>query len=368
MTDETFLTLEGEEAWLRLKQHLEWSDHFALGFIFTDHPRVIHIFRERLAKIYKARVTHLISPDLEQPSDLLTKLMPDLLHPTTLQQVLERPNWIDLSIYSGEDWAQARILFLIRLNEQRESLRKSLKNPLVLILPASERTRIRTLVPDIWAIRDFCIDTGAWVALAPDASLPPVKHPVTQFPFTDFETSLVNEWERLKKKKTLDRGFLLAADRAQKVSLRAGHLEMATRIAESQRRFVKKLLKRVGETPESLRDLSVSLDNVGNCLKALGRLEKAFESYSESLEIRRQLLKRVGETPESLRDLSVSLDKVGDCLIAIGNLTQAKQYLEDGWAIVHHLLGLFPEQFEYKTLAEHFQDRILAAESDPSES
>ena len=159
MIEETFLNLEGEEAWLRLKQHLEWSDHFALGFIFTDHPTVIHLFRERLAKIYKARVTRLISSDLEQPSDLLTKLIPNLLHPTTLQQVSERPNWVDLSSYSGDDWAQARISFLIRLNEQRESLRKSLKTPLVLILPTSERTRIRTLVPDIWAIRDFSIDT-----------------------------------------------------------------------------------------------------------------------------------------------------------------------------------------------------------------
>ena len=49
------LTPEGEAQWLRLKTHMEWCDHFALGFIFSAHPGVIRMFRERLADIYRAR-------------------------------------------------------------------------------------------------------------------------------------------------------------------------------------------------------------------------------------------------------------------------------------------------------------------------
>ncbi len=58
---------DGEDAWLRLKQHLKWCDHFALGFIFTNHSKVVHIFRERLAGIYRARVTRLKNARSQPP-------------------------------------------------------------------------------------------------------------------------------------------------------------------------------------------------------------------------------------------------------------------------------------------------------------
>jgi hypothetical protein len=81
VTAEAYLTPEGEEAWLRLKQHLEWCDAFALAFIFTNHARVVRVFRERLADIYRARVTRLIIPEPERPADLLDRMLPDLLRP-----------------------------------------------------------------------------------------------------------------------------------------------------------------------------------------------------------------------------------------------------------------------------------------------
>lgn len=81
MTTGPFLSPEGEEAWLRIKQHLELCDGFALAFVFTEHSQVITIFRERLAKIYRARVTRLITPVSENPSELNTLLLPQLLHP-----------------------------------------------------------------------------------------------------------------------------------------------------------------------------------------------------------------------------------------------------------------------------------------------
>gem|GEM_PF-1296571 len=54
MTTETSLNPEGEAAWLRVKQHLEWFDGFSLVFLFNDRPGVIDLLRERLAAVYRA--------------------------------------------------------------------------------------------------------------------------------------------------------------------------------------------------------------------------------------------------------------------------------------------------------------------------
>ncbi|WP_141699044.1 tetratricopeptide repeat protein, partial [Candidatus Thiosymbion oneisti] len=73
----------------------------------------------------------------------------------------------------------------------------------------------------------------------------------------------------------------------------------------------RRILQRLGETPEALRDLSVSLDNVANTDQQLGDWQRARDAFTEALEIRRRILQRLGETPEALRDLSVSLNNVG---------------------------------------------------------
>jgi hypothetical protein len=62
-----------------------------------------------------------------------------------------------------------------------------------------------------------------------------------------------------------------------------------------------------GETPESLRDLSVSLIKVGDVWAAQRQWQDALACYQESLQVRRQIVAEFGKTPESLRDLSVSL-------------------------------------------------------------
>lgn len=301
---------EGEDAWLRLKQHLEWCDHFALGFIFTDHSKVVHIFRKRLAGIYRARVTRLKTPIPNRPSDLSNKLLPNLIHPPVHQQALQAPCWIDLSMQQGDEWTRARLAFLTRLNEQREPMRRALNRPLVLLLPIAERTRIKKLVPDLWAIRDFSLVTNSWLKPEPARPPAPAQKTTASFPLTDYEHSLIMEWERLQTKKTLDRGFLLAADRALGVSLRTGRYPLASRIASSQEWTARKRLHASGETPEALRDLSVSLDNVGDTAKAMGQWKKAEINF------------------------------------------------EEGLAIAVLLSGSLPENVDYKGMVDHFQNRL----------
>ncbi len=170
---EARLTPEGEAAWLRLKHHLEWSESFALGFIFSGHGRLIELFRERVAAIYRARVTRLQTPEINSRETLIPQLLPRLLNPTIAELALHAPLWIDLS-RQQDHWQETRLELLARLNEQRERLRQVQHRPVVLILPAAERKTIRALIPDLWAIRSFCLDTADW---QPAAARPPTPRP-----------------------------------------------------------------------------------------------------------------------------------------------------------------------------------------------
>ena len=60
---------------------------------------------------------------------------------------------------------------------------------------------------------------------------------------------------------------------------------------------------------DELRDLSISLDNVGQTERDSGRLDAALAAFRESLEICRRLRQTLGDTPQVLRDLSISLNK-----------------------------------------------------------
>lgn len=346
MTTGYTLNQEGEQAWLRLKQHLEWSDQFGLGFIFSAHPDVINIFRQRLAKIYRARVTQLHIPIPEEPAQLFNKFLPALLHPSILQQALQAPYWLDLSNQFSAEWTDARLSFLTRLNEQREPLRHALSRPLILVLPLAERVRIKALVPDLWAIRDFSLVTDDWLVgqlKDPIASELPASPSLS---LSDYDNSLIDEWKRLVKKQVIGRDFLLAAERATLAALQTGHYQLANEVALSMKQAAGQRLEELGETPESLRDLSVSLNNVGDTAKALGDWTEARTHYKESLQISRQIVEGVGETPESLRDLSIALDKAGDTAKALGDGTEARMHFKESLRIRRRLVegvGATPE-------------------------
>ena len=75
------LTLEGEKVWLRVKKHLEWTEGFLVGFIFCGHPQVVGLFRDRLAEIFRARVTRLEFVLPENPDELFKNTIGRLVQP-----------------------------------------------------------------------------------------------------------------------------------------------------------------------------------------------------------------------------------------------------------------------------------------------
>ena len=78
---------------------------------------------------------------------------------------------------------------------------------------------------------------------------------------------------------------------ANDVSAALEHLQHATGVWRS-------ILNRDGDTPQTLRDLSLSLDEVGRIREAAGETDAARAIYEESLAIDRGLTETVGETPQ----------------------------------------------------------------------
>lgn len=106
-------------------------------------------------------------------------------------------------------------------------------------------------------------------------------------------------------------------------------------VAEAARdslRVARELVELLG-TPESRRDLSVSLDNVGRVAELRGDLGEAADCFQESLGVARALADEQG-TLQALKDLLAVLahrtrivDKAGDTAVA-GQLTDEAQRLD----------------------------------------
>ncbi|GAB6041190.1 hypothetical protein JCM17961_18640 [Endothiovibrio diazotrophicus] len=248
------------------------------------------------------------------------------------------------------------------MNEQREPLRQCQNRPLVLILPAVERAHTKILTPDLWAIRTFCLDTENWIGALP---APPRAEPTRAgglFPLSRYEQQTVDEWQRLwdkhppgglPKRAAPPAGLLQTGFGAFNALYAKRHLQHAEEVAQA-------CLALARQTPEALRDLSVSLNNVGKTAQALGRWEDARAAFDESLAIRRQILQRVGETPEALRDLCVSLDNVADAARAQGDLDAGLTALREGLDIGERLAAALPQHAQYKGLADYFSGRLRA--------
>ena len=97
-----------------------------------------------------------------------------------------------------------------------------------------------------------------------------------------------------------------------------GDAAIARQHFEESLALARRILEQFGETPERLRDVSVSLDKLGDlALKVDGDAATARQHFEESLALDRRILEQFGETPERLRDVSLSLNKLGDLALKV---------------------------------------------------
>ena len=112
------------------------------------------------------------------------------------------------------------------------------------------------------------------------------------------------------------------ADAALGIGERFGAYDAAA-AAATESLGVRRGLVDVLGTPESRRDLSVSLDNVGRVARARGDWGAAGRAYEESLDLARELADSLG-TPESLHDLVISLGNLAGVVERLGDAERAE--------------------------------------------
>jgi tetratricopeptide (TPR) repeat protein len=357
-----------EAVWERLRAEFVLHDGFWLAFLFGAQAPDVAELVARTRDLARAQVKHVerltLSERIGEAAVLGQLLAP---HPAGLAAT-----WvIDDEIGAANRqrlWSQ----LLHRLNERRDALRTAHPAALLLVCPAGSLPQVRDAAPDLWSFRsltttlDTALETIATAPTMPEvpsgdrADITPVPGEPIQ-PTEKVGTLLRRTASALRSGRTgiaVEAGLdalaaaasrddeLLAhawlaqvcaeqdepteAVRHARIALEGQRplevdttvalleilsgsldheiaLDAATALVELRR----ELVQRSPDSPTALRDLSVSLNNVGGIQKERGQLEDALNAYTESLDLRQRILTNYGETPQSLRDLSVSLDNVG---------------------------------------------------------
>ena len=124
--------------------------------------------------------------------------------------------------------------------------------------------------------------------------------------------------------------------------LAAGDLARAREAAEESLAIMRKLAAADPGNAGWQRDLSVSLEKVGDVRLATGDRAGALAAYEESLAITRKLAAADPGNAGWQRDLSVSLNKVGDVRLAAGDRPGALAAYEESLAIRRKLAAADP--------------------------
>ena len=413
------LDAETERIAVTLLRHIEWQEEsFSIVFLFADVGPAMWMadwLDERLR--VSANPLHRLEPK-ERFAKSPESEVENLIATTPLPP---GAMWLALHRYPADEaWNRARRTFLARLNERRFLLERDFKRPLVIVLPVSFKEDARNVAPDLWHIRAF---SGELRAEAPLLTRNRPAQPSVQKTASPAQgLPAYAEFERAIKQKNTEAFFLptawravdellgpgcpalamevaefaekLARQRSQalpengsesgqaKGSLRdlSVSLNNVGKVAQAQRDWAqaeaayreslslrRQLVERLGGTPEALRDLSVSLNNVGKVAKAQRDWAQAGAAYRESLSLRRQLVERLGGTPEALRDLSVSLNNVGNVAEAQGDWAQAEAVCRESLSLRRQLverLGGTPEALRDLSVSLNNVGNVARAQGD----
>ena len=233
--------------------------------------------------------------------------------------------WIDLRV-AATAHRTVVLSLMARLNERRAELEQ---RPAVVlfVLPQAWEPDVAAAAPDLWHLRQASVaipfgSPGASAtgpvgvrAAASASSGPPTRPPIVE--------PAIERWYRQReagsKVASLWDGFL-AVDAA----LKAGLDHEANDIAADTLALAETGVRSRPDDREALRDLSVSLNKVGDAASARGDIAAAQAAYARSLETRERLIAVHGENREALRDLSISLNNVGDAASARGDIAASQ--------------------------------------------
>jgi len=246
-------------------------------------------------------------------------------------------------------------VFLQRLNERRDLLRTHYHEPIIFAFPLSFQEQCRLAAPDLWSIRNFSETisrppTPKTPPLQPDSSRQGPASESSQPVSSDYLDLLLKEWERTRQTDPQNESLLYLTQCTANELLKYKQLHNAQEVIEQGLRIAKAM--------ENKREIYVCLNIFRDIAKLQGRPNDAQASFKESLDISRRLAKILGDSPESLRDLCVSLSNNGILAVEREKLTQSKIIFKEGLDIANHLAILLPDLPEYEDLYGYFSQQL----------
>ncbi len=317
--------VELREEWCRLRGSLELDVGFAYYLIFTNWPDQVRAGADYLADALRFCSLRLQTVVPTSPDRLVREAFEAMYAPGL---PIGTPLWLECWRHPDTpEWQQARRVLMARLNEGRSRLEQEMRRPLVLLLPLGETQAAAENAPDMWSIRRPPLYLERPVAETAGQSLSTAPAPLRPTPESAARAErYLADWQRQWHQAGEDKGRLSLPDAAEAVTalLEVGRIAEARTVAEQALSVAQQRRAALGDTPQALRDLSISLNKVGQVARDLGDLESSRAAYAESLELFRQLRAALGDTPQALRDLSVSLNKVGQVARDLGDLDASR--------------------------------------------
>ena len=368
------------ELWAEMRLHMEWSEGLSLCFLFAPGHAALVPLAQWADDAWAWRTAPMLRLEPDQPEPAATQVL------TALEAHVQRlpdtraPVWVQLLTLDGSDsppaWDAARAALLARLNEAREWLRGDFARPLILALPQHWQHLVSEVAPDLWQVRTFTAVVPGGTQAPVQAASPKPDLPMPQqveAELAPLRAGVVQAQDRLAQAKPEQQAALQRELLEALWDLADGLLEhmqvVAVETAAQGLALARQLRASLGETPQVLRDLSISLDNVGAAENAAGRGDAAVAAYRESLALRRQLRASLGETPQVLRDLAVSLERIasfrsvshGERLAAAQEAVALRKRLTAALGSDHHAQRLH----HAKTLLQSLQPLAPDAQSTP---
>jgi tetratricopeptide (TPR) repeat protein len=110
----------------------------------------------------------------------------------------------------------------------------------------------------------------------------------------------------------------------------------------------RRLADRDAENVTWQRDITVTLNKIGDLEKARRDVAAATAAYDESIAIRRRLLGRNPENIEAARDLQIALDRLGDVKIDALDFPAARAAYEERLALARKAVAKDPANSQWQ--------------------
>ena len=156
----------------------------------------------------------------------------------------------------------------------------------------------------------------------------------------------LDAWEAAKQVAEDDRERMIAFGEASTSLLEAGWLENAAKAMQQAVVASERLAASNKVSPQAQRDLSVSLERLGDVEVWVGDQSAARSAFERSLEVMERLAASNPGSAGVQRDLSVSLIKLADVEVQAGDLSAAREAYERSLEVLERLAASNPGSAE----------------------